>query len=274
MLNKEAIEALQEGKAIENAYKSMVRAAETNHVVALPNHFNQHDLEAYLPQRRRARGNFSTSELTSFATYTQQHAEAGCTVFVEPVCMTATAVLNLGTPEAAGHADNTARLQAEKTAAYKDLLEAASGPKKQAAIAEFLEDWPDFITCFHEGEQLSPPKAIAAIRKITIEGLRKIESEERQLSASRSAFESVQATSTEKLPTHIYFKCQPYKDLGERTFVLRLQIRTGDDKPTIALRIVKPELHNEQMAIELADLVGKAFPQGIPVVLGQYSKSK
>jgi uncharacterized protein YfdQ (DUF2303 family) len=272
MLNKDAIEALQEGKAIENAFKALAKASETNLLVALPDHFTQHDLEPYQPRRRRARGNFHTNALASFALYTLQHAEPGCSVFVDPLNMKATAVLNLGGPAQPGHADNTATLQAEKTAAYQALLIATQGAKKQAVIAEFLEDWPDLITCFHHGEQLSPPKAIAAIRKITIEGLRKVENEEQQLSASRSAFESVQATSTEKLPTHIYFKCQPYKDLVDRTFVLRLQINTGDDKPTISLRMVKAELHAEEMANELAELVSSRFATGTPVMLGQYIK--
>jgi uncharacterized protein YfdQ (DUF2303 family) len=272
MLNKEAIDALQEGKSIENAFKALLRSNETQHIAVLPSDYQRIDLENVQPHRRRALGNFNTTALASFAAYTLQHAEPGCSVFVDPQAMKATAVLNLGGPDKPGHADNTATLQAEKTAAYTNLLLITMGAKKQAIIAEFLEDWPDLITCFHHGEQLSPPKAIAAIRKITIEGLRKIESEEQQLSASRSAFESVQATSTEKLPTHIYFKCQPYKDLPERTFVLRLQINTGDDKPTISLRMVKAELHAEEMANELAALVVDNFAADIPVMLGQYIK--
>jgi len=270
MFTKDALESLQTAAGISQASDAIAAA---DHVVALPENFTTHDLENYRIYRRRARGKFQTNALDSFVSYTEAHQEEGCSVFVSSQDMTATAVLNLGTPDAPGHADNIARLQLDKTAAYTALQTIANGPKKQALVAEFLEDWPDLITCFHHNEQLSPPKAIAAIRKITIEGLRKIESEEQQLSASRSAFESVQATSTEKLPTHIYFKCLPYKDLAERTFVLRLQIHTGDDKPMIGLRIVKAELHAEEMANELAKLVKEQFGGDITVVLGQYSKA-
>ena len=115
----------------------------------------------------------------------------------------------------------------------------------------------------------------AAIRKLTIETMRKLESEEQSLSASRSAFESVQATSKEPIPTTILFMCQPYKDLNERTFALRLAIQTSGDKPSVSLRIVKAEQHNEEMANELAALIGANFSgEGVPVLIGAYAKAE
>lgn len=279
MIDKDAIQALQQADAIGMAHEAMSNSEATQYIVALPNDFQRIDLEEYQKTRRRARGKFTTAEVASFAAYVAILGSAESSVFVDHQQMTATAVLNLGGLGLAGHADNLAVLSAEQTAAFRALLQITSGGQhKQTTIAEFLEDWPDLIKCFHDTEQLSPPKAVAAVRKITIEGLRKIESEEQQLSATRSAFESVQATSTEKLPTLIYFTCVPYKDLPERTFVLRLQVHTANDKPTISLRIQKQELHAEEMAQEMAGLVTKALAESvetkdIPVLLGAYKKA-
>ena len=155
---------------------------------------------------------------------------------------------------------------------------ACNSHKSQATLAEFLEDWPDAVQAFAGTEQLATPKAIAAIRKITVESLRKLESEEQQLSTTRSAFESVAATSTEKLPTHIRFCCDPYAGLCDRTFVLRLAIHTGDKAPQLSLRIVNDELHTEEMARELCDLLAAEVNDHtvdgeapMPVLIGSYS---
>lgn len=275
MFTKEAIVALQEAKSIASAADALNTSCDTLDLTALPSDYKLHNLEEFKSLRRRARGLMTTQVISAFVEYTNCHAEPGASVFVSPDEMSATAVLNLGRPTEPGHADNRAKLTLKRTAAYNALVNIATGVGyKQAQIAEFLEDWPEYVKCFNDAGDITLPKAIAAIRKLTIESIRKLENTEQQLSASRSAFESVQATSVDPLPTIIVFKCQPYADLSTREFVLRLNVQTGGDKPTISLRIVKAEQHAEDMANELGALIRKEF-QGdeMPVLLGGYSKS-
>ncbi len=277
MLDKEAVKALQHSVGIQQASEAVTIAFhEQAPILGLPDHYEVHDLEKFQPTRRRARGVMATSSLAAFAEYTTAHIEKGTTVFVDMDAMSATAVLNLGIPEAPGHADNRAKFSAKATAAYVALRHIANGTgRKQVEIAEFLEDWPSNIKCFNDDGDITPPRAIAAVRKITIEALRKLESEEQSLSASRSAFESVAATSKEPLPTTIYFTCVPYVGLAERTFVLRLGVLTSGDKPSVVLRIVKAEEHAEEMGNELAALIADKFSNGDgdapPVLLGSYT---
>ena len=275
MFTEEAIIALQEHASINAANVALSGTSATNELVALPSDYTLHNLEQHLATRRRARGTMATTALAAFADYTTAHGENGTTVFVDPDNMRAVAVLNLGSASNPGHADNTAKLTLQRTAAYTALAQHANGQgHKQATIAEFLEDWAANVHCFTDAGEVSTPRAIAAVRKITIEAMRKKESTEQQLGASHSAFESVQATSTEPLPTTIIFKCQPYADLSGRTFVLRLGVLTGNDKPAINLRIVKQETHQEEMALELASLIEARFDDGaVPVLLGSYSKA-
>ena len=277
MFNHEAIEALQESEAITAANNALSGSDDSFHVVALPSDFQEHDLEKYLPNRRRARGTMTTPSLSSFAGYTKEHADENATVFIDADELKAVAVLNMGMPSAPGHTDNRAVLAPRATAAYMALKAITGHGRSQKDVAEFLEDWAGHIECFRENESVAPNKAIAAIRSVTIEAMRKLENAEQQLSASRSTFESVSATSTQPLPTHIYFKCQPYADLSERNFVLRLGVLTASDKPSIVLRIVKKEEHDEEMAQELATKVRQAIAgdgDEIAVVIGSYTAGR
>lgn len=266
MIDKQAIDALQMSEAISAANNSVAASFFT----ALPSDFKLHDLEKHQPTRRRAIGIMKTNTLKSFSDYAESHAEVGATVFVNAQAMAATAVLNLGDPSAPGQADNLAVLEARRTSAFQAMLTVSGGQAhSQQTIAEFLEDWPSMVSCFNDEGTIPVAKAIAAVRKVTIESMRKMESTEKQHAASRSAFESIQATSTEPLPTLVYFETVPYHGLASRLFVLRLGIRTGSEKPTITLRVQNLEQHEEEMANELADLVRDTVKM-LPVLLGAY----
>lgn len=277
MFSKEAIQELAQAEAISAAsvvIEQAIKPANANGVAALPDGFSIHDLEDKLYTRRRARGVMSTYVVSDFAAYVAKHSEEGATVFINQDDMTAVAVLNLGTPAEPGHADNRAVLEAKRTAAYSALRLYANGSgRKQSEIAEFFEDWMlhlDFVDA--DGAKIKPAVAVAAVRKLTIESMRKLESEEKQLSASRSTFESVQATSADVIPTLVFFQCVPYAGLATRTFAMRLSINTGGNAPTIGLRITKQEEHDEEMAKELADLVAVAVTEQ-PVLIGRYKAS-
>ena len=273
MFDKDAIKELAQAQAITAASEAIaVSFADDKAIVALPSEFTVHDLEKTLPLRRRARGAMTTSSVTPFAEYVDQHKEPGATVFVDQDAMTAVAVLNLGTPDQPGHADNIAKMVAKRMASFTALLQHASGQGlAQAKAAEFLEDWPGYFKFFKDAGEITAGQAIAAVRKLTIEAMRKLESAEQQLSATRSAFESVSATSTEPLPTTIYFSCVPYHGLSERQFVLRLGVLTGAKEPAIVLRIVNKEQHEEEMAAELSELVANNLKDsGVPVMVGRY----
>jgi uncharacterized protein YfdQ (DUF2303 family) len=271
MFTSEAIQRLAEAESLTAANTAIREAMLSEVPAALPTDFQLRDLEQFTANRRRARGTMDTASIKDFAAYVAQHHEEGAAVFVSHKAMVANAVLNLGTPSNPGHADNRAQFKPRETAAYLALHQVAGGNAlPQTQVAEFLEDWAHMVTCFHEAESLAINKAIAAVRNITIEGLRKVEASEQQLSASKSAFESVTASSKETLPTYIYFKCVPYHEFEERTFVMRLGIRTSD-KPAITLRIVAREQHDEDMAAELRSKVDEAITSGMPVLVGEYT---
>lgn len=278
MLDKEAIRELSQAEAITNAAAAIDSGfgqSGDHGLAALPEEFKLHDLEPFMPNRRRQRGIMTTRSIDNFAEYTKKYGEDGAAVFIDTDSMKATAVLNLGTTAHPGHADHRAILEMKPTAAYQALRAITNGVGiSQNSVAEFLEDWATQIVCRHGDEIVTTSKAIAAIRNITIEGLRKVNTTEAQLSASRSTFESVAASSTEQIPTLIEFTCFPYAGgLGPAVFNVRLAILTTNDKPSITMRIAKLEEHQERMGRELANLLKEAMGgDQIPLILGAYSK--
>lgn len=271
-MDASAIKEIQSAHAFAAINAALASGAPS---VAMPSEFSVVSTEEFMPNRRRARGTMTTTHLGSFADYVAAFKQEGTKTFVSPRQMTATAVLNLGTTEAPGHADDCARFAPEQTAAYKALLAFVAGAQPQKKAAEFFEDWAYQVQFFEDTELIPPAQAVAAIRNITIEAVRKKETTVSNLSAQQSAFESIQASSKSSIPTLIYFKCQPYDVLEERVFVMRLSILTSEPQPTLRMRIVKHEEHIEQMADELADKVNAALgrPDGA-VLIGEYNVLK
>ena len=284
--NDKLVEIIEQNQEIHAAATALAMApTETRGAAALPDHFRVRDLEHYLPHRRRMAGMFETRSVAPFAQYAAQHADAGATVFVDADNMTAMAVLDLGTTEAPGHADNCAKLAPRKTAAYRALQGIAHTARSQKAIAEFFEDWNGIArlqffaedTPDGQGEEIPLRRAIAALRAVDIKTTTGMEGRVEQLSSSLSAFEQVKASSKDTLPATIYFTCQPYADLAERTFVLRLSVSAGEKGPTLILHVKNEERHIEEMAEELAELVAQAVTaaapeHAIPVLRGTYDK--
>lgn len=261
-------------QANDSLFTALNRGCGSSPLVALPHEFTLHDVEDKLPQRIRARGGFVSPYMNDFVAYAAVNKEDGASVFVDAENITATAVLNLGTPDKPGHADQLAKLAPKRTAAYTALRHITSGPQPQREMAEFLEDWLPHWSAKHNDEDLPQGQAILALRNMTVEAAIKADHKEESLSASRSTFESVKASSEHKLPTVITFKCQPYPDLQEREFKLRLSVLTNDNKPRFQLRITALEELVEQMAGEFAILIREAAEGQIPVLIGNYSKTK
>lgn len=280
MFDAEAIRQIANGDAIRAANAHL--ACETTKSLIVPEDFKVVSYEHTMPLRNRARGSMRTSSIEHFAYYALTNAEEGASVFIDPDSLKAVAVLNLGTPNAPGHADNTATLALDKTADYQALLQHATGSAfSQSTIAEFFEDWQLGMGFKNQdGGEIAPAKAIAAIRKISIESAKKVESEEQSLSATKSAFESIKAASVEAIPTHITFCCTPYHGLLGRTFTMRLSVHTGGASPTLSLRIVKFEQHQQAMAAELVALVESQIKDSseqayeMPVLIGTYTTGR
>lgn len=242
-------------------------------VTALPKDFNLHSMEKYLPHRVRYRAQFVTSHPTSFANYHDQRGMEA-PVFVDRDRMKAVAIYNLHSGESAGHGDDTATLQLEKTAAFKDYEQfTSSGQHSQRSIAEWVEDWRDFITAIDtEGDSIPMARLIATLRNIDIESARKVNSSEGDFSATRSALESIEAKSSAgSMPKVLIFTCNPYHGLPDQEFRFRIGILTSGDKLTFSARRIQEEGDTEATAEKFCETLRAWLPANADIYQGVIS---
>lgn len=279
MFTSEALEQLQQAKAIAAAYDVLQSADVNKAAIALPAHFTVHDIEKLLPNRRRMRGSMTTTSLAHFVEFATDHADAEqAACFIDAETMKAQAVLNLGSVDGPGHCDFTASLTLEKSAEFTGLLGIHGNNKNQQQVAEWMEDWEANITALNAaGDVIDLKAAIAAVRKISIEANRKVGTEVKNLSSERSMLETINADTDANRPHFLDFKCTPYKEMDEMVFPLRLSIITGEKDPVLRLHVRRFDLLKERIAETFADKLTAALessePLGaitMPVYIGKF----
>lgn len=266
-----AIEKIQEGNSVQKLNEQLkIRAGIP--VAVVPGNHSVESLERFDLNRARFRGHLKTTSLPDFALYVaDNYSDGEGGVFMDPQDMSATAIFNLYLETNPGHGDHFALLFCKKTAAFKELLSKNGHRFNQKDMAEWLEDWRSWLVALDVNNVEIPiGKAIAAIRRMTIEATSKADSEVKNFGTSRSAMENIEAKSQEQLPAYLRFTCIPYNDLGDRQFILRVGILTGSAKPEFTLRIIRLEDHEELMAKEFKSLLVDQLPANTEVFIGNF----
>ncbi|MGM0614746.1 MAG: DUF2303 family protein [Pseudomonadota bacterium] len=261
-MDKSAIQQIQQAEATTQARNTLNEFATPVPIAALPDNMKLHNLEHYLDGRVRFRGELETISIDDFIAYCSVNVTAGASCFIDPERMSAKAYLNLGTAHEPGHGDHTAQLELKKTAPYRALLDVDHLKLGQKKLAEWIEEWREFVTPFDsEGNVIDPVRAVAAIRRIKINGNSEAEHNVQDFRASRSKLESVEAKSDHGMPAAFWFRCEPYQGLERRTFHVRLSLLTGGDEPVLVPRIQRAELEQQEMADELAKRLTEQLEQ-------------
>jgi len=237
---------------IEQLAISSAAAPETHVPVCLmPVGTDIHSLEPYMEGRARYRGKFATQSILDLALYASKFS--GGTCFVEQQDMKAGMFFNLGDSVHPGHGDHRAELKLKRTATFTAFLQICGQQHSQKALAEWLEDWADYIVAFTSaGDAIDVKKAVAAVRRMTISAKSEVTSDQADFKGSRSAMEEIEAKSEHELPAGIRFDCTPYHGLDGRSFEARLSVITSDP-PKLVLRAIRMEETEELMAQEFAD---------------------
>ena len=223
-------------------------------VISLPKDFNLQSLEDFQKNKYRFTGTYTTRSLSDFAEYSKQVNSLEC--FIDEQSMSAESIFDLGNREEPGHAKHKAVLSLNKTAPFQSVLELNGRQKSQRELAEYLEDWKSYITVVDvNGDDMDLKKAIAAIRRITIESTQKSDHESDTYSGSRSSMEELEASTKDgAMPAWLIFSCTPYDQLKSRDFHLRLSLLT-EGTPRFKARITRLETAAEEMATEFKELI-------------------
>ncbi|HAF2547966.1 TPA: YfdQ family protein [Salmonella enterica] len=230
-------------------------------------------LERFSLERFRFRGAMTTTSIDDFTRYSKGYASdsepARC--FIDADNMTARSVFNIGTLDNPGHADNVASITLKKTAPFRALLQIDGQRLKQKQIAEWLEDWSDYLLAFDaDGNTMQISQAAQAVRRITIQQATQQDHETGDFAGKKSLMQSVEASSKDVMPVAFEFKCVPYEGLGERRFNLRNSLLTSDE-PCFVLRIVQLEAQEEEIANEFRDLLISKFEgESVETFIGNF----
>lgn len=270
-LTKDAIQHLEKNEILVALAASLTNIGTQAPTMVVPEGFAVKDLEGYMEHRTSYRFNFSTKSIKDFGEYCQEFDKEGAKCFLNSDRMYAETIFDLGTEEKPLHQRHNAKLQLDKTAAFRALLAVNGDRLSQKNAANFVEDWADNITVLSKhGEEMTISQAAKSLREITIEQVRNLDSKVDDFGESMSAFEKIEAKNQDSIPATIEFTCQPYHGLENRAFTVRVSILTGGDKPEISLRIIKLEAQEEDMAEEFKEiLTGKFADSDLKVFIGE-----
>lgn len=242
-------------------------------VTVLPNDVRVHSLENYNLERYRFRGIMRTTSIEDFVRYSTGYAssEVPARCFIDAEKMRASSIFNIGSLENPGHADNVAAISLKKTAPFRALLDIDGTKLRQKNIAEWLEDWSDYLNAFDaEGKSMTIASAAGAVRRISIKQMSESDHEDSDFHGKKSLMQSIEASSKDVMPVAFEFSCIPYEGLKERKFRLRNSLLKNDE-PCFVLRIVQLEAQEEDIANEFRDLlIGKFDGDSVETFIGNF----
>lgn len=239
----------------------------------LPQNTSVESLERFSLERFRFRGAMDTTSIDDFVRYASGYAaeEEPARCFIDAENMSARAIFNIGTLDNPGHADNVSTIKLKKTAPFRALLGINGNQLNQKQIAEWLEDWADFLTAFDaNGNTMTIAQAAQAVRRVNIKQVSESAHEDEDFSGKQSLMQSVEASSKDVMPVAFEFKCVPYEGLGERRLSLRNSLLKSGE-PAFVLRIVQLEAQEEAIANEFRDLlIGKFDGKPVETFIGNF----
>lgn len=259
-MTKEAIQHLEKTVLLNDVNEKLSKIKTKSNLLVVPHGFELENLESKMPTRDSYRFAFATKSIKDFGEYCQEFDKEGAKCFVNSDSMRANTIFDLGTEEAPLHQRHNAKLQLDKTAAFKALLNINGDHLSQKDAANFVEDWADNISVLCKlGKKMTVAQAAKQLREITIEQVASIDSKVSDFGESMSTMEKVEAKNQDVIPATIEFTCDPYHGLSDRAFTVRVSILTGDQKPKISLRIIKLEAQEEDMAEEFKEILVETF---------------
>jgi uncharacterized protein YfdQ (DUF2303 family) len=242
-------------------------------VAVIPDGYQIKNLEHLQDQRSRFRGVLNTQSLPDFCDYVidQSTAENRIPTFVDAECMAAVAIFDLGDTALPLHAEHQAKLILKPTAAYNALRLIAGGRHSQQQLAEWVEDWNQYLKVKDkDGADIPIGVAVQKIRSITIKAKSEVTSTQENFGASRSAMDSIEAAHAEQQPHDLIFTTKPYEGLPPFAFTLRLSIITGE-KPMLCPRWVQKEAQEEEIAQAFKDVLKKEIGGLSVITVGTFN---
>ena len=275
MLNKEAIEHIQETAHIPDMIKDLNE--HNTHVPTMlkPDNYKVIGLEQYMEHRSNYRLSFETISISDYIVYCLKFKAEGATCFIDQEYMAAVTCFDLGTIDKPGHQQHNARLQLKTTAPYQAILNSNQELFSQRKMVEFFEDWSENIEIRDKsGDVMEFGVAMSRIRDMTIESVKEFNSKVDDFSESMSVMERVEAKRSYSLPSTVTFTCNPYLHFQAIDFTLKISIDTNSGKPQLKFRIMRLDAIKEQIAFDFKSFLDADFSKKIATYLGVLNRAR
>lgn len=278
-----AIEAEKTNRLDTSVPAIILRDSDGNQFIA--------SIEHLQPYRSRFRGTFRTNSLQDYARYVTSRGDGEG--FIDSAALAATTIFDLhvttdgapnGNPAIAtyfGHAEHRAILKLDQTSAFAALNRVVGAKFTQKGIAEWIEDWFDFLAADYPdstdpvgNDPQRMRQALTALRKVKVKATGESVHTDKDFGASRSALEDIEASSDVGLPRGFRFTCQPCEDLPSRDFYLRLGILPDAEKPLFHLRWAKRDTDIEAIGQAFKSTLRDAIGDKATMLIGSFEPGK
>lgn len=274
-MNEAALKHVQKTANYPELIKQIKDLGIDDKVALIPDDMSLKSLEPQHENRFSFRASFKTSVIDDFVNYAMDsvNPEYINRCYIDPESMAASIIFDVGTMEKPKHGNHKANVRLEKTAPFKALLDVDGEPMTQKRVSDWIEDNDEFIQVFDTvGTPMKASAAAAAVRRMTVEAIQKIESEVSDFGQSMSAMDEISVRAENQQPAAIKFNCIPYVGLSERTFEMRISARSSGREPVLILSIRSLEIVKEQMADEFKGIIAGRFEDTeIKTMIGNFS---
>lgn len=262
----------------------VVAAADITHdgkqlpILTLPNDMTFHDIEKFMPGRRRFRGTYMTDSIEHFAAYVESQVgtlpndaqKYTCFVQSEPE-MSAVIPFDLGTVLEPGHGDHVAILNMKRSSPFKAMLDINNRVLDQVEFSNWIEDWRDYISISDvDGNDQTIAGAMSAIRNAKIKTGKDVDSSVGQMARAKSTLEQIDISSnaSDGMPSLIVMACAPYLDLEPISETLRIEARKSGEDVIFIPRIIGFDVMFQKISEMFVDAVKEAVKT--KVLLGKF----
>lgn len=263
-------------------------------VVVVPAGMKVESLERFQAEPQRLRQAFMTQRVPDFIRYVQEEritldvpalnhgpdaaapeGMAGTVVYVDPKGHRAKALIDHGTDRSPLWGDHSATLRLEFSPEFAALKEATDKIFSQPQLAEWLGDWVTPggpFRAYREETELTPAKAEAGVRKLTVKADSTVNTAVGEFKAQRTALDEIEikATGEDILLDRLVLTAPVYIGMSPQTVVARLSVGKSEPVP-FKFRIVREDEAYRAAAEELEARL-RAELAGVRVFVGTVTR--
>lgn len=261
-VSPETIDRLQAGAAATTHHQLQEMQTATPAVILMagPGKTEVAGIEHLHAGRARFRGSMSTASVRDFVKYVEARKGSPqgfiCADHIEH--LSCNVFFNLGDAAAPGHGDDLAILKPKMLPAFS-AMRAINGQRlTQQALIDWIEDWHHIVTAQKPGDDgayMEASAAVNGIRTLKLDTKGQQTSTVNNFGATRSALEEIEANRDGTMPGFLSIRTAPFDGFAIRTFVLRVSVLTGGDKPALTLRWQQQENQCEEIAQEFKEML-------------------